>query len=165
MMVGEQPGDSEDRAGQPFIGPAGEILNRALDEAGIDRELVYVTNAVKHFAFEERGKRRIHRTPRYSEIAACRPWLESEIAAVRPEAIVCLGATAAKAVLGNKFRITQQHGVFLASPFAENTIATYHPSAVLRADTPESRHELFATIVSDLKRIPDRFAAARKRAA
>ncbi len=165
MMIGEQPGDSEDRAGHPFVGPAGEILNRALEEAGIDRELVYVTNAVKHFAFEERGKRRIHRTPRYSEIAACRPWLEAELAAVKPEAIVCLGATAAKAVLGNQFRITQQHGLFLPSRFAQNTLATFHPSAVLRADTPENRDALFATLVEDLKKIPQKFQAARKRAA
>jgi uracil-DNA glycosylase len=151
MLIGEQPGDQEDRAGKPFVGPAGEVLNRALVEAGLDRAEVYVTNAVKHFAFEERGKRRIHRTPRLSEVTACRPWLEAEVAQVAPEIIVCLGATAAKTIFGAQFRLTEQRGQFLESRFAQNTLATYHPSAVLRGDTQEARDNLYNSLVSDLK--------------
>jgi uracil-DNA glycosylase len=151
MLIGEQPGDQEDRTGKPFVGPAGEILNRALADARLDRREVYVTNAVKHFAFEERGKRRIHRTPRASEITACRPWMEAEVAQVAPEIIVCLGATAAKAIFGPDFRLTEQHGKFLPSRFSQQTLATYHPSAVLRGDTPESRDQLYKMLVDDLR--------------
>lgn len=150
VLVGEQPGDAEDRAGRPFVGPAGEVLDRALREAGLDRSTVYVTNAVKHFAFEERGKRRIHRTPKISEVTACRPWLEAELARVRPEILVCLGATAAKSIFGSQFRLTEQRGQFLESKYAARTIATYHPSAVLRADSPESREALYKLLRDDL---------------
>jgi uracil-DNA glycosylase len=150
MLVGEQPGDQEDRAGKPFVGPAGEVLNRALKEAGMDRSQVYVTNAVKHFAFEERGKRRIHRTPRRSEVTACRPWMEAELAEISAEIVVCLGATAAKAVFGPQFRLTEHRGKFLASRFSEKTLATYHPSAVLRGDTPEAKDALYKMLLEDL---------------
>ncbi len=151
VFVGEQPGDQEDRAGRPFVGPAGEVLNKALHEVGIDRSTVYVTNAVKHFAFEERGKRRIHRTPRLSEVTACRPWMEAEISAITPEIVVCLGSTAAKAVFGTTFRLTEQRGKFLASRFAEKTLATYHPSAVLRGDTTQAKENIYKMLVQDLK--------------
>jgi probable DNA metabolism protein len=151
VFVGEQPGDQEDRAGRPFVGPAGEVLNKALQEAGIDRSTVYVTNAVKHFAFDERGKRRIHRTPRLSEVTACRPWIEAEMSAITPEIVVCLGSTAAKAVFGANFRLTEQRGEFHASRFAEKTLATYHPSAILRGDTPAAKEMLYGLLVQDLK--------------
>ena len=150
VLIGEQPGDSEDRAGRPFVGPAGEVLNRALAEAGMNRADVYLTNAVKHFAFEERGKRRIHRTPRLSEVTACKPWMEAELKQVAPEFVVCLGATAAKAVFGAQFRLTEQRGKFLESRFAQKTLATYHPSAVLRADTQSARDDLYRILVEDL---------------
>jgi uracil-DNA glycosylase len=150
MFIGEQPGDQEDRAGRPFVGPAGEVLNKALHEVGLDRAEVYVSNAVKHFAFEERGKRRIHRTPRLSEITACRPWIEAELAQVQPEIVVCLGASAAKAVFGPTFLLTEQRGKFLPSRFGEKTIATFHPSAVLRGDTPESKEQTYRALVDDL---------------
>ncbi|HEY2822247.1 MAG TPA: UdgX family uracil-DNA binding protein [Candidatus Acidoferrum sp.] len=153
VFIGEQPGDSEDRAGRPFVGPAGEVLNRALAEAGINRSEVYLTNAVKHFAFEERGKRRIHRTPRLSEVTACKPWMEVELERVAPQIVVCLGATAAKAVFGAQFRLTEQRGKFLESRFACKTIATYHPSAVLRADTLAAQDELYRIVVEDLKTV------------
>jgi uracil-DNA glycosylase len=153
VLIGEQPGDSEDRAGRPFVGPAGEVLNRALAEAGIDRSEVYLTNAVKHFAFEERGKRRIHRTPRLSEVTACKPWMEAELERVAPQIVVCLGATAAKAVFSAQFRLTAQRGKFLESRFAGKTIATYHPSAVLRADSPAAQNELYRILVEDLKTV------------
>jgi uracil-DNA glycosylase len=151
MLIGEQPGDQEDRAGRPFVGPAGKVLDRALHDAGIERKEVYVTNAVKHFAFEERGKRRIHRTPHLSEVTACRPWMEAEIADVRPEIVVCLGATAAKAIFGLQFRLTEHRGKFLETRFAAKTLATYHPSAILRGDTPEARDALYKMLVADLK--------------
>jgi len=151
ILIGEQPGDQEDRAGKPFVGPAGKVLHRALAEAGLKRKEVYVTNAVKHFAHEERGKRRIHRTPLRSEVTACRPWMEAEIADVQPEVVVCLGAIAAKAIFGPQFRLTEQRGKFLASPYASKTLATYHPSAVLRGDTPEARESLYKMLVADLK--------------
>jgi uracil-DNA glycosylase len=150
VLIGEQPGDAEDRAGRPFVGPAGEVLDRALAEAGLDRSRVYVTNAVKHFAFEERGKRRIHRTPKLSEVTACKPWLEAELARLKPAIVVCLGATAAKAVLGNQFRLTENRGKFLESRFTPRTIATYHPSAILRADTPASSDALYKLLRDDL---------------
>jgi probable DNA metabolism protein len=153
VLIGEQPGDSEDRAGRPFVGPAGEVLNRAMAEAGMNRSKVYLTNAVKHFAFEERGKRRIHRTPRLSEVTACKPWMEAELEQVGPEIVVCLGATAAKAVFGAQFRLTEQRGKFLESKFAGKTLATYHPSAVLRADSQAAQGDLYRILVEDLKTV------------
>jgi uracil-DNA glycosylase len=153
VLIGEQPGDSEDRAGRPFVGPAGEVLNRALAEAGLKRDKIYLTNAVKHFAFEERGKRRIHRTPRLSEVTACKPWMEAELEQVAPEIVVCLGATAAKAVFGAQFRLTEQRGKFIESRFTAKTLATYHPSAVLRADSQSAQDELYRLLVQDLKTV------------
>ncbi len=161
IMVGEQPGDSEDRAGAPFVGPAGRLLDKALIDAGIDREQVYVTNAVKHFKFEERGKRRIHAKPNAIEIEACRPWLEAEIEVVRPELIVCLGATAAQALLGRDFRITRQRGVFFPHDLAKNIMATVHPSALLRAPDPERRRQEYGLFVKDLEAIPEKVAGIR----
>lgn len=139
--MGEQPGDKEDREGRPFVGPAGRELDRALDDVGIDRGEVYVTNVVKHFAFEERGKRRMHRTPKRFEIDACKPWLEEELRQVRPEALVLLGATAAKALLGPSFRITRERGRPLDSDLADLVLATAHPSSILRQRTDEDRYE------------------------
>jgi DNA polymerase len=151
VLVGEQPGDEEDRQGHPFVGPAGKLLNRALEEAGIHRSEVYVTNAVKHFKFEERGKRRIHKKPRVSEVKACHPWLEAEISLLKPEVIVCLGATAAQALLGPKFRLTKERGKFVTHPWGPHVTATIHPSAVLRAPDAEQRHEEYRKFVDDLK--------------
>lgn len=152
MLVGEQPGDEEDVTGKPFVGPAGKLLDRALAEAGVDREKVYVTNAVKHFSFEPRGKRRIHKTPRQSEMYACRPWLEAEIRSVAPQTIVVMGATAARALLGPQARVTTLRGRVLEGlPWAPRVIATIHPSAALRADTPERREQYFEWLVSDLR--------------
>jgi DNA polymerase len=153
MMIGEQPGDSEDLAGHPFVGPAGKLLDRALEEAGIDRAHVYVTNVVKHFKWEPRGKRRIHAKPNSAEIAACRPWLETEIAIVKPRVVVCLGATAAQALLGRTFRVTQQRGRFVPSPLAPRVTATVHPSSILRAPDDEARHAEMRRFVQDLKRV------------
>jgi uracil-DNA glycosylase family protein len=153
MMIGEQPGDSEDLAGHPFVGPAGKLLDRALDEAGIDRAQVYVTNVVKHFKWEPRGKRRIHAKPNSAEIAACRPWLETEIALVKPRVLVCLGATAAQALLGRTFRVTQHRGRFVPSPLAPRVTATVHPSSILRAPDEEARHTEMRRFVQDLKRV------------
>ncbi len=150
LLVGEQPGDQEDRQGAPFVGPAGDVLMRALAAAGLARGDVYLTNAVKHFSWEPRGKRRIHQTPRYSEIRACRPWVEAEIASVQPRLLVCLGATAAKALLGPQFRITRERGRILASPWGAPALATWHPSAVLRADEPAHADELLAQLIADL---------------
>jgi DNA polymerase len=150
LLVGEQPGDQEDIQGAPFVGPAGDVLMRALAAAGLDRGDVYLTNAVKHFSWEPRGKRRIHQTPRYSEIRACRPWLEAEIASVEPRLIVCLGATAAKALLGPQFRITKERGHILDSPWGASAIATWHPSAVLRADDQAHADDLFRELTADL---------------
>ena len=148
MLVGEQPGDQEDKAGAPFVGPAGGILDRALDEAGLDRRTAYVTNAVKHFKWRARGTRRIHDKPSWSEQVACRPWLELELALVRPRALVLLGATAAQSLLGKDFRVTKSRGVPLESDLAEIVVATIHPSAVLRG---EDREALFAGLVDDLR--------------
>jgi len=150
MLVGEQPGDQEDQRGLPFVGPAGHLLVRALDEAGVDRSRAYVTNAVKHFKFTVRGKRRIHATPDTYEVAACRPWLVAELAAVRPELVVLLGATAAKTVYGPSFRVTQQRGALMAwpSPDGPQALATIHPSAVLRADDQDAA---LAGLVADLR--------------
>ena len=151
MLVGEQPGDREDLSGRPFVGPAGKLLDRALEEAGIDRLKVYVTNVVKHFKFEPRGKRRIHKKPAAEEIAACRPWLDTEIRVVNPRAIVCLGATAAQALLGRTFRLTHHRGEFVESPLAPLVTATVHPSSILRAPDDDSRHEEMQKFVDDLK--------------
>lgn len=153
MLVGEQPGDAEDLAGHPFVGPAGKLLDRALEEAGIERARVYVTNVVKHFKWEPRGKRRIHAKPNAREIGACRPWLDTEVALVRPRVIVCLGATAAQALLGRGFRVTQQRGSFVESPLAPLVTATVHPSSILRAPDDESRRQEMRAFVSDLKKV------------
>jgi DNA polymerase len=158
MMVGEQPGDAEDVAGHPFVGPAGRLLDRALEEAGIDRSRVYVTNVVKHFKWEPRGKRRIHAKPNAAEIGACRPWLETEIALVKPRVLVCLGATAAQALLGRGFKVTQQRGAFVNSPLAPLVTATVHPSSILRAPDEESRREEMRGFVADLERIARKLA-------
>ena len=151
MLVGEQPGNDEDLAGRPFVGPAGKLLDRALAAAGVDRARVYVTNAVKHFKWEARGKRRIHQKPNAAELAACRPWLDGELAALRPRVLVCLGATAAQALLGRSFRVTKQRGELLDSPLAAGgkVMATYHPSAVLRAPDEDARTRMFEELVED----------------
>jgi uracil-DNA glycosylase len=151
MLVGEQPGDQEDLAGKPFVGPAGKILDRALEEAGIDRKEVYVTNTVKHFKWEPRGKRRIHKKPNSREIAACRPWLEAELRVVRPGLLVCLGATAAQAVLGPAFRVTRERGKILESELASKVVATVHPSSLLRQPDEESREREYKLFVADLR--------------
>jgi DNA polymerase len=153
MLVGEQPGDQEDKEGRPFVGPAGRVLDRALEEAGIDRSIVYVTNAVKHFKWEPRGKRRIHAKPTWSEMMACRPWLESEIEVLRPRVLVALGATAAQSLLGKQFRVTKQRGEWVESELAEYVTATIHPSAILRQRDDESRHAEMARFVADLKKV------------
>jgi len=153
MMVGEQPGDAEDLAGQPFVGPAGKVLDKALAEAGVDRGLVYVTNVVKHFKWEPRGKRRIHAKPNAAEVAACRPWLETEIALVKPRVLVCLGATAAQALLGRAFKVSQQRGEFVPSPLAPRVLATVHPSSILRERDDAARHEAMGRFVADLKTV------------
>ncbi|HEY1434696.1 MAG TPA: UdgX family uracil-DNA binding protein [Thermoanaerobaculia bacterium] len=149
VLVGEQPGDREDEAGAPFVGPAGALLDRALKESGIERGRVYVTNAVKHFKFVREGKRRIHKTPNSAEIAACRPWLSRELEVVRPKVLVCLGATASRALLGPAFRLLAMRGRFVASPLASKVLATLHPSAVLRA-RGDDRGRLFGLFVGDL---------------
>ena len=157
MLVGEQPGDREDRAGEPFVGPAGEVLSKALVDAGIERRDAYVTNAVKHFKWTQgRGKRRLHQRPNAEEVGACRPWLDAELAAVRPEILVCFGATAAKALLGSKIRVTKDRGRFLESDLAPAVSVTVHPSSILRIDDDEERHEARLELVADLKRIAAR---------
>ena len=158
MMVGEQPGDAEDIAGHPFVGPAGRLLDKALAEAGIDRARVYVTNVVKHFKWEPRGKRRIHAKPNAAEIGACRPWLETEIALVKPRVLVCLGATAAQALLGRAFKVTKQRGEFVASRLAPLATATVHPSSILRAPDEETRRAEMRAFVEDLKRVAGKLA-------
>ena len=151
MLVGEQPGDREDLAGRPFVGPAGRLLDEALAEAGIDRSRAYVTNAVKHFKWQGRGKRRIHQKPTWSESVACRPWLEAELAAVRPRVVVALGATAAQSLLGKDFRVTKQRGEAVDSPLAEHVVATVHPSSILRQRDEEARRVELAAFVDDLR--------------
>jgi DNA polymerase len=151
VLVGEQPGDQEDRKGAPFVGPAGEVLDRALVEVGLDRRQVYVTNVVKHFKFTERGKRRIHETPRAPEISACRPWLEAELDIIRPAVLGVLGATAARAIIGPEFRLLRQHGQFLATRWSPKTIATIHPSAVLRGQDDAEQARLYAMLRDDLQ--------------
>ncbi len=153
IMIGEQPGDQEDVQGKPFVGPAGKLLDRAMGDAGLDRGNVYVTNAVKHFKWTPRGKRRLHSKPTAREVNACRPWLEAEFDAIEPEFLVCLGATAAQSLLGRTFRITHQRGRFVQSDWAAWTMATYHPSALLRAPDEESREQMYAELVHDLRLI------------
>jgi DNA polymerase len=154
MFVGEQPGDQEDRAGHPFVGPAGRLFDEALTEAGIDRSTTYVTNAVKHFKWQARGKRRIHQKPNWAEMTACRPWLEAELAVVKPRVLVLLGATAAQSLLGRQFRVTQHRGELLESDLAEAVTATVHPSSILRGE-PEERETNFAAFVDDLRVVAD----------
>ncbi len=151
MLIGEQPGDSEDREGHPFVGPAGKLLDKCLEEAGIDRRRVYVTNAVKHFKWEPRGKRRIHKKPSLREMHACRPWLDAELETVGPKVIVCLGATAAQALLGSGFKVTQAHGKVQRVAGSPPVVATWHPSAILRAPTDEERHSQMRALVEDLR--------------
>ncbi len=151
VLVGEQPGDREDLEGRPFVGPAGRLLDEALEEAGIDRATAYLTNVVKHFKWQARGKRRIHQKPNAAEIAACRPWLDAELTVVRPEALVCLGATAAQALLGRQFRVTRDRGLLLDSELAPVTLATVHPSSILRAPDEEARRRDRALFVEDLR--------------
>ena len=151
MLVGEQPGDYEDVAGKPFVGPAGKIMDRALEDAGIDRTQVYVTNVVKHFKWEPRGKRRIHQKPNLREIAACRPWLEAELRIVRPRLVVAMGATASQAIFGPGFRVTRERGKVLSSKLAPRVLATVHPSSLLRQPDEESREREYKHFVSDLR--------------
>jgi DNA polymerase len=150
MLVGEQPGDREDIEGKPFVGPAGRLLDRALEEAGIDRKRVYVTNAVKHFRWTRRGKRRLHEKPNAQQVRACRPWLEAEIAVVKPHIVVLLGATAAQSVMGATFRVSRQRGEVMPSPLGVPVLATIHPSSILRATDDASRDAAMASFVSDL---------------
>ena len=150
MLVGEQPGDQEDRKGLPFIGPAGRVLDKAFEELNISRESIYLTNAVKHFKFVQRGKLRLHQNPRMSEITACRPWLQAEIDAVKPKVILCLGASAAKSLLGGTFGLMRDHGKLLSTPYADHVIATIHPSAVLRARDEAAGEELYNFLRDDL---------------
>jgi DNA polymerase len=152
MLVGEQPGNEEDLAGQPFVGPAGRLLDRALADAGIDRSTVYVTNVVKHFKWEPRGKRRIHKKPNAAEIGACRPWLDTEIALVEPRVIVCLGATAAQALLGRQFKVSTGRGAFVPSTLAPYVMATVHPSSILRAPDDDARHREMRQFTDDLRK-------------
>jgi DNA polymerase len=159
MFIGEQPGDAEDLAGKPFVGPAGKLFDRALEAVGIARDRVYVTNIVKHFKWEPRGKRRIHAKPRISEIRACRPWLDTELALVKPRAVVCLGATAAQALLGPTFRVSTQRGRFVDSPLAPIVMATVHPSSVLRAQTDEDRRRAMEDFVADLRVLAEKLSS------
>jgi uracil-DNA glycosylase len=157
VFVGEQPGDEEDKTGRPFVGPAGRLLDQALDEAGIDRKSAYVTNVVKHFKWQPRGKRRIHQKPNAAEIAACRPWLDAELALLKPKVLVCLGATAAQALLGRQFRVSKDRGVPVESELAPVVMATVHPSAILRSDDRERELALF---VEDLRRVAEALRTA-----
>ncbi|TMD03815.1 MAG: UdgX family uracil-DNA binding protein [Chloroflexi bacterium] len=153
MLVGEQPGDKEDLAGQPFVGPAGQLLDEGLAAAGIDRQSVYVTNAVKHFKWRKQGKRRLHEKPNAREVSACRPWLEAEIRAVRPRAVVCLGATAAQALIGRDFKVTRERGKLLERPGLPPLVATVHPSSILRAPDAASRHSAMEAFIKDLSNL------------
>ncbi len=156
FFIGEQPGDQEDLAGKPFVGPAGKVLDEALSAAGIPREEVYVTNAVKHFKWEPRGKRRIHAKPNSGEVRACRPWLETELALIRPRIIVCLGATAAQSLMGPKFKVTIERGKFFETPWAPWLTATIHPSAILRMPDEDARREARERLVADLRGVAAR---------
>src|ERR1051326_2258909 len=160
IFVGEQPGNDEDLSGHPFVGPAGKLLDRALADAGIDRAGVYVTNVVKHFKWEPRGKRRIHKKPNAAEISACRPWLDTEIELVKPRAIVCLGATAAQALLGRNFKVTAHRGEFIPSALAPHVLATVHPSSILRAPDDETRREEMKRFTDDLRRVRKALSSA-----
>jgi uracil-DNA glycosylase len=157
VLVGEQPGDQEDLSGKPFVGPAGRLLDQGLEEAGIDRKLAYVTNVVKHFKWQPRGKRRIHQKPNAAEIAACRPWLDAELALLKPKVLVCLGATAAQALLGRQFRVSKDRGVPVESELAPVVMATVHPSSILRSDDREQEMAMF---VEDLRRVAEALRAA-----
>lgn len=161
MLVGEQPGDKEDLMGRPFVGPAGMVLDRALQEAGIARDEVYVTNIVKHFKWEPRGKRRIHKKPNALQISACRPWLDAEIEVTRPEVVVLLGASAAQGLLGRDFRVTQHRGEWISSELAPYVTATVHPSSILRAPDDDSRHEEMRKFVADLKMVAEQIHARK----
>jgi uracil-DNA glycosylase len=158
VFVGEQPGDAEDREGRPFVGPAGRVFDRALVAAGLRREVAYVTNAVKHFKFEERGKVRLHKRPKAGEVTACRPWLSAELATIRPEVVVLLGATAAQAIFGRAFRVSTERGKPLTSTLAPLVIARAHPSSILRAPDDAARHAAFDALVADLRLVADRLA-------
>jgi DNA polymerase len=164
VLIGEQPGDEEDRQGHPFVGPSGKLLDRALADAGIDRALVYVTNAVKHFKFEERGKRRLHKKPNGAEIRACQPWLEAEINLIQPRIIVCLGATAAQSIFGATYRVTKERGQFVRNSWAPHVTSTVHPSAILRAPDEEQRHIEYERFVADLKKVHRVWKALGKQA-
>jgi uracil-DNA glycosylase len=164
VFIGEQPGDEEDRQGHPFVGPSGKLLDRALADAGIDRALVYVTNAVKHFKFEERGKRRLHKKPNGGEIRACQPWLEAEINLIQPQIIVCLGATAAQSIFGGTYRVTKERGQFVRNSWAPHVTSTVHPSAILRAPDEEQRHIEYEKFVADLKKVHRVWKGLRKQA-
>jgi DNA polymerase len=155
MIIGEQPGDQEDRQGRPFVGPAGTLLDRALSAAGIERGQVYVTNIVKHFKWEPRGKRRIHKKPSALEIYACRPWLDGELASIRPQVVILLGATAAQSLLGRQFLVTEKRGQWVPSSLAPHVLATVHPSSILRAEDEKTRHEEFSRLVEDLKPVAE----------
>jgi DNA polymerase len=167
MFVGEQPGDSEDKAGHPFVGPAGRLLDEVLQEVGIDRSEVYVTNVIKHFKWvaAQRGKRRIHKKPRQSEIEACRPWLDAELQVVKPEVLVCLGASAAQALLGRNFRVTRDRGTLMKSSLAPYVMATTHPASILRAPDSEAREQQRRELVRDLKKLADLIKTHRASAA
>jgi uracil-DNA glycosylase family protein len=164
MLVGEQPGDKEDLQGRPFVGPAGAVLDKALVEAGINRNDVYVTNIVKHFKWEPRGKRRLHKKPNTLEISACRPWLDAEIKVVKPEVVVLLGATAAQGIMGSQFRVTKERGRWVQSDIAPLVMATVHPSSILRAPDDDSRHEEMRKFVDDLKKIAVQLQQRRRAA-
>jgi uracil-DNA glycosylase family protein len=161
MLVGEQPGDKEDKEGEPFVGPAGRLLDKALEEAGIDRSEAYVTNAVKHFKWRPRGNRRLHQTPRASEIEACKPWLQAEVKAVQPEAVLALGATAARSLFGTKVKVTKDRGKSLESPLAPVAAVTIHPSAILRLRDHDEREAEFAGFVADLEGVASALQATR----
>ncbi|HKQ37965.1 MAG TPA: UdgX family uracil-DNA binding protein [Verrucomicrobiae bacterium] len=163
IFVGEQPGNDEDLAGRPFVGPAGKFLDKVLEEVGIDRDEVYVTNVVKHFKWEPVGKRRIHKKPNSREIAACRPWLEAELAVIKPEVLICLGATAAQALLGKEFRVSQRRGELISSTLATFVMATVHPSSILRAPDEEKRHEAREQFVHDMRKVAELIHGVRAR--
>ena len=166
LFVGEQPGDEEDLKGRPFVGPAGRLFDKALEEAGIDRSIAYVTNTVKHFKWKPQGKRRLHQKPNSGEIEACLPWLAAEMEVVKPRVLVLLGATAAQALLGKQFRVTKERGIWLDSPMADKVIATVHPSSILRTPDPEVREAQYAAFVEDLKTVAKELATdpGRKKA-
>ena len=162
MLVGEQPGDREDVVGQPFVGPAGQLLDQVLEKVGIDRQSIYVTNVIKHFKWIPKGKRRFHQTPNVQEITACRPWLDSEISLLKPRVVVCLGATAAQALLGKQFRVTRQRGEFVASPLAPFVIATLHPAAILRMPDDTARDTALHQFLGDLQKVADLLTPTEK---